>query len=56
MSQEIDDLIDDLVLATIQAPISDTLCDCVNIMELKLRHAYDEILQLRKIIDKKIKS
>lgn len=52
VSQGIDDLVDDLVFMATSIQTNDTLYEYISIIELKLQNTYNEILNLRMIIDK----
>lgn len=56
VSQGIDDLVDDLVFMATSIQTNDTLYEYISIIELKLQNTYNEILNLRMIIDKGSKS
>lgn len=56
VSQGIDDLVDDLVFMATSIQTNDTLYEYISIIELKLQNTYNEILNLKMIIDRGSKS
>lgn len=56
VSQGIDDLVDDLVFMATSIQTNDTLYAYISIIELKLQNTYNEILNLKMIIDRGSKS